>query len=132
MDDTMQTFDVVIVGAGLVGATLASLLDKSMMKKPLSIAVIDAHDKPESPAAINNQSESEPQFDARVVALNLASRQLLEHVGVWSDLQSQPICPYRDMTVWDSEGTGEIHFQAQDIPCDQLGYIVENTRVLQA
>ena len=128
MDESVQTFDIVIVGAGLVGATLASLLDKNTVRKPLSIAVIDAHHKPERPA----EPKSDTNFDARVVALNQVSRQSLEHVGVWSDLQSQRICAYRDMVVWDSEGTGQIHFQAEDIQCDQLGYIVENRLVSQA
>ena len=132
MSGVIQPFDIVIVGAGLVGATLASLLNKNTATKPLFIAVIDAHNKPEPAVAINNQSYSEPTFDSRVVALNQASRQLLAQAGVWPAIQSQRVCAYRDMIVWDSEGTGQIHFRAKDIQCNQLGYIVENTLVLHA
>ena len=132
MSDAIQQFDIVIVGAGLVGATLASLLSKNTTAKPLSIAVIDAHNKAKPVVAINNQSDSEPIFDFRVVALNQASQQLLAQVGVWPIIQSQRVCAYRDMIVWDGEGTGQIHFRAEDVQCNQLGYIVENTLVLRA
>jgi 2-octaprenylphenol hydroxylase len=38
--------------------------------------------------------------------------------------------PYTDMHVWEADGTGSIHFSAEDIHCEALGHIVENTVLL--
>ena len=72
------------------------------------------------------------RFDARVSALNLASQQLLARLGVWDAVQQMRCCPYRQMVVWDGEGTGSIHFRAADIAQSQLGTIAENSVVLTA
>lgn len=148
MSAQTQLFDIVIVGAGLVGSTLAALLgSKALVKtslgkklgehavaQPLSIALIDANAAPPlSPTGSVATADSpalgakfDPKFDARVVALNHASQQLLAQVGAWSTIQSQRVCPYREMFVWDDEGTANIHFRAEDINSDCLGYIVES------
>ncbi|ODS24750.1 hypothetical protein AB835_02210 [Candidatus Endobugula sertula] len=120
---------MVIVGAGLVGASCAALLAKNITpKSDLQIAVIDAGKAPELPSL----DEDAPEFDPRVVALTHTSQQLFEKLGVWEVIQSQRACSYTEMRVWDDEGTASIHFRATDIQQRQLGYIVENSVLLCA
>lgn len=116
-----ESFDVVIVGAGMVGGTLACAL---ALNSSLKIALIEAAGEP--------QGYSGFQFDPRVVALSEHSRLLLESVGVWKAIEQSRVCPYLDMDVWDAEGTGRIGFSCRDShePC--LGHIVENSVIVRA
>lgn len=113
-------YDIVIVGAGLVGATLANLLAK--IDSDLTIAVIDGAKKAE--LDLN-------QIDPRVVAITKKSKSVLQRAGVWALANALRVTPYTDMCVWDGEGTAEIIFNADDVsgwgPANNLGYIVENS-----
>ncbi|MDN3637433.1 UbiH/UbiF/VisC/COQ6 family ubiquinone biosynthesis hydroxylase [Simiduia curdlanivorans] len=117
MTDKSNAFDIVVVGAGLVGALVALLITRQHPQ--LRIAVIEAADT----LTVFDASV----FDPRVVALTQTSVSALEGVGIWSKLQAQRVCAYREMDVWDAEGTGRIHFDAQASQQKQLGFIVENS-----
>lgn len=109
---------IIIVGAGLVGATLAALITKE--NSDLPITLIDRN-----PAPV--LSDSQPyQYDSRVVALTLASQHILQSLNVWQAIQLSGACDYQQMVVWDGEGTGSIDFNAQAIGQTHLGSIVEN------
>ncbi len=112
-------FDVIIVGAGIVGGALACALGGSGLK----VAVIEAQplnvEWPEQADAIDG-------FDARVSALTVASKQFLDRLDVWPRVVERRVSPYRQMHVWDAEGTGNIHFNADEINQPVLGHIVEN------
>ncbi|RYE83689.1 MAG: 2-octaprenyl-6-methoxyphenyl hydroxylase, partial [Methanosarcinales archaeon] len=71
-------------------------------------------------------------FDPRVVALTQASQELLMGIGVWDDIVQTRACAYRDMHVWDGEGTAAIHFNCAEVRANHLGHIVENAVVLAA
>ena len=112
-------FDVVVVGGGLVGATLACRLGQSGIRVALCEATV--------PAALPEDGT----FDLRVSALTRASRQLLEAIGAWQRIPAARCTVFREMRVWDATGDGNIHFDAADIGADALGYVVEN-RVIQS
>lgn len=119
-----QQYDLIIVGAGMVGATLAlALADTS-----LRIALVDALAL-EQP--ITRQMTASG-YDPRVSALSAASEQVLAQLGVWPLIEPQARCAYRHMHVWDAEGTGEIHFDAHSLNENRLGHIIENYRIQQA
>lgn len=118
-----STFDIVIVGAGLVGAALACALAQSPQGKRLSIALIES-------GSVDTHYDAST-FDPRVVALTHASQTLLSDIGVWDSVAAERVCAYQQMHVWDGEGTAEIHFDAADVQQTALGHIVEN-RVLVA
>lgn len=117
--NNIKTFDVIIVGAGIVGGALACALGGSDLK----VAVIEAQpcntDWPQ-------QSDTIAGFDARVSALTVASTNFLSNMGVWETIEERRVSPYRQMHVWDADGTGNIHFNADDINQPVLGHIVEN------
>ncbi|MBP7997021.1 MAG: FAD-dependent monooxygenase, partial [Thiopseudomonas sp.] len=112
--------DLIIVGAGMVGSTLALALQDS----GLNILLIDG--SPLSVAPFNREQGFEP----RVSALSIASQRILERINAWPSILKRRTSPYRDMHVWDGSGTGKIHFSASSVHADTLGHIVEN-RIVQ-
>ena len=61
-------------------------------------------------------ASSVDDFEPRVSAISLASQRLLEELGAWPKVQASRHCGYREMTVWDGDGTGRIHFDAAKTP----------------
>lgn len=108
----MQSYDLTIVGGGMVGLTLAA----SLANSALSIALIETNDRPILPAKPAN----------RVSAISFASRNIFENLNVWQRLDSGRITPYDSMQVWDKDSFGKIEFSAQQVGHPELGYIIEN------
>ena len=119
-----QTFDIVIVGAGLVGGSLACAIAQESSAQDLRIALIEAGG--------DAQHFEGENFDPRVVALTQASQNLLAKIGVWSEVLQTRACAYRDMHVWDGEGTADIHFNCAEVRENHLGHIVENSAIVTA
>jgi len=119
-----QQYDLIIVGAGMVGATLALALADTALR----IAVVDA--------AMLDRAARNPEtasgYDPRVSALSAASETILDNLGAWQQIPEQSRCSYRHMHVWDAEGTGEISFDAAALSESRLGHIVENHHIQQA
>lgn len=113
-----QHYDIIIVGGGMVGATLACALGNSSLK----IAVIEAYQ-----SDFNWPAGS---HDIRVSALTHASQHIFENIGVWESMQTDGVAAYNKMHVWDATGQGQIHFDSVDVAQADLGHIVEN-RVIQ-
>lgn len=113
-----QQFDVIVVGAGMVGATLA----RALGDLPLRIALVDSIPLSGKPGTVSTDSG----YDARVSAISAASQNILENLGVWQRIPQEGRSPYRYMRVWDAEGTGEIGFDADALGELRLGHIVEN------
>ena len=113
----MQKFDILIVGAGMVGLTLALAIRKTTR---LTVAIADK--TPLSPVT------NEPSV--RVSAINMASQQIFEQLDVWSSIVEQRLQPYQHMHVWDKAGYGKLSFSTHDISdtseLEQLGWIIEN------
>jgi len=113
-----QHYDVVIIGGGMVGLTLACALGGSR----LQVAVVEAHE----PEDIHADDE----YDLRVSAINRASQQVFINLNVWEGMKLRRISAFEHMHVWDATGDGEINFDAAELGVDALGHIVEN-RVTQ-
>lgn len=118
-------YDIIIVGGGLAGASLACALGG----RDVRVAIIEAQpwqeQWPEQTMAVDG-------FDARVSALTVASQQFLQQLDVWPALASQRLSPYRSMHVWDADGTGFVDFSAREVNEPVLGHIVENRLTLTA
>lgn len=115
----MQSFDVIIVGGGLMGLSLAARLAET----ELTIALVDR-------AAIVKQFDPSA-FDNRVFAITRQSENFFRDLGVWDDIEAKRLSPYRQMQVWDAQGNGHIEFDARDVAQANLGHIIENS-VLQS
>lgn len=123
-------YQVIIVGAGMVGAALAVALGRAGFK----VALLDRNAPP--------QYEAGGEYGLRVSALSLASRNILMNLGAWDAIAATRLSPYREMHVWESTendagmhardaagGRAEIHFDCVDLQRNCLGYIVENDLV---
>ncbi|MDP1541118.1 MAG: FAD-dependent monooxygenase [Moraxellaceae bacterium] len=119
MSKSTQQFDLVLVGAGMVGSLFVLKLLQSPLAKDLRIAVIEG------------QQSVAPTGDyaLRVSSLSLASEVLIESVGCGDVLQSQRHCRFTDMKVWDADGTGSVHFRAKEAGESHLGSLYENDSI---
>jgi 2-octaprenyl-3-methyl-6-methoxy-1,4-benzoquinol hydroxylase len=109
-----DSFDVAVVGAGVIGSAAAL----GLAREGLRVAIVEAHPPPTWRA-------DDP--DLRVYAIAPDSQALLDALGVWSPLASARAHPYRRMRVWDAGAGGEILFDADAFGRDCLGHIVEHS-----
>jgi 2-octaprenylphenol hydroxylase len=110
-----QQADVVIVGAGMIGLSLACLLAKAGRQ----VTVLERHSQP----------QLTDELALRVSALNNRSRQVLRDCGAWPLIDDYRIGPYTSMEVWDKDSPAHIEFSAAEINQDDLGAIAENNVV---
>jgi 2-octaprenylphenol hydroxylase len=121
-----RDFDVVIVGAGVIGAAIASLLVARKLSAPGRVAIVADRFATAAPEAA--------EWDLRVFALSRASERLLKACGVWNLLPAKRVFAYERMCVWDEGGEpfgkGSLSFDSAEIGEPNLGFIVDG-RVLQ-
>ena len=104
-------FDILIVGGGLVGASLACALRES----GLSIGMIEAM----TPAL-----SEKPGFDDRTLALAYGSRRIFEGLGVWNAIADRGAAPIKRIHISDRGRFGATRLHARDVGLDALGYVV--------
>lgn len=113
-------FDILIVGGGMVGATLACALGDT----PLRIGVIESAEAP--------MDWPEEEFDIRVSAITRATEKVFAGIGAWEGMVKRRVAAYGHMHVWDATGSGSIDFEAAEIGEPNLGHIIENRVILAA
>ena len=121
--------DVLIVGSGIVGATLACAL----LQNGMQVALVEAKPFPSTPSLPKREHEEIlTNSDLRTFALTRASERIFTNVGVWDKILAQRVGPFREMHVWDARGSGEIHFNSVALHEPTLGYIVEQSVIQMA
>ncbi|MDO6822338.1 FAD-dependent monooxygenase [Marinobacter sp. 1_MG-2023] len=120
-----QAFDIVIVGAGMVGAALATGLGR----EGFSVAMVDRAPAPDF------NPDSPP--DIRVSALSAGSERYLQSLGAWDHILRMRATPYRRLAVWDEtrhplsnllpRTSNQLEFDAAGLNASHLGHIVENS-----
>ena len=99
----MKNNHTLIIGGGIVGATLALKLAQDNKL----VTLIDARPKRDK----EDWQQILGQRDARVYALSLASIELLKEVGAWQKIAaSSRTADYSQMQVWQLNGRGELLF----------------------
>ena len=104
-------FDVVIVGGGLAGLSLACALRDTRLK----IALVES--RPPSLA---------PGWDARVYAISPANADFLQRIGVWKHLNPARIAPIYAMKIFGDAGA-ELDFSAYESGVAELGWVLESS-----
>jgi ubiquinone biosynthesis UbiH/UbiF/VisC/COQ6 family hydroxylase len=112
-------YDVVIIGGGLVGASLAAALRHS----GLSLALVEG--RPLQVAA-----EAAPDdWDSRIYAISPGCRRFLEQSGAWDFLDAGRVAPVEMMRVFGDDDS-ELEFSAYQMGAPELACILES-RALQ-
>lgn len=109
--DNSQNYDIVIVGGGLVGASLACAL-RSL---PLKIAIIEA-----APWFTDVRP---PSYDDRVIALSESSRRILTGMNLWSQIASEAT-PIKSIHISDQGHFGFARLDHHLLRAPALGYVV--------
>jgi 2-octaprenylphenol hydroxylase len=110
-----ETFDVLIVGGGLVGASLALALERQGRR----VGILE-----ESP---QSDSGLEQGWDARIFAISPANRQFLDRMGAWPAMSR--VGTVGRMDVRGDQG-GRVEFSAEEIKVPALAWIAENRWML--
>lgn len=110
-----HTFDVAVVGGGLVGKTAALALTQSGYKTALLA-------QPATPRP------ADLAFDTRIYALSSSSQALLERLRVWQALDHGRLAPVYDMRVY-GDAHAELHFSAYQASVPQLAWIAESSLI---
>ena len=113
-------FDVVIVGGGLVGASLALALKESDLK----IALVEPRLPPSLP--------DDDSWDARIYAISPGSARFLQDCGVWQTLDETRLTPVYEMAVFGDDPAARLDFSAYDIGSAELAFIAENRQLQNA
>lgn len=126
-DSSVQHFDILVVGGGMIGSALSLGLSQQGWR----VGLIEGASA-DALLAPPEQASGVEDFEPRVSAISLASARLLDDLGAWQRVLSGRHCSYREMTVWDGDGTGRIHFDAAELHAQSLGTIVENRHIVRA
>jgi len=110
-------FDLIIIGGGLAGASLACALINSSLK----IAIVEAFEL---------TSDIQPSYDDRTVAVSYGSRRIFNSMGLWPSLE-----PYAQaidtIHISDRGHFGVTRLTKEQEEVEALGYVIENKRLGQ-
>lgn len=115
-----QHVDIAIVGAGMVGSTLAVAFAQD---PSLNIALIEP--VPHKPIEANDPN------DLRVSAISQASENIFKNLAIWPHFITERLSPFREMTVWETQQS-KIHFDSAEVGMSHLGHLIENRHIQQA
>ena len=115
IDDSLIA-EILIVGGGLVGLTLAISAAQSGFR-----VVVIVRDVPDNSTGAD--------FDGRVSSVAAGSANLFKALGLWGMVSSEAQ-PIHQIRVSDGEAPRFLHYDSDDLGGQAMGYIVEN-RVLR-
>lgn len=106
-----MSFDVVIVGGGLAGLSLACALRDTRLK----IALVES--RAPTPSA---------GWDSRIYAISPANADFLQKIGAWKHLDAERIAPIHAMKILGDAGA-QLDFSAYESGLSELGWILESS-----
>ncbi len=104
-------YDLLIIGGGMVGASLACALAGLNLR----IGLVEA-----APFTVN----AHPSYDDRTIALAQGTRRIFRTLGLWDTLEPTAT-PIQHIHISERGGTGFAHLDARREGVDALGYVAE-------
>ncbi len=108
---TPSNYDLLIIGGGLVGASLACALSG----QDLRIGLVEA-----APLTVSQH----PGYDDRTLALAQGTRRIFQTLGLWGALAATAT-PIHRIHISERGGPGFAHLDSGEEGVDALGYVVE-------
>ena len=113
-----MTYDVLIIGGGLVGASLAAALKPS----GLSVALVETQPMPVAYEG----------WDSRIYAISPGSAAFLGQCGAWQRLDMNRVQKVEQMRVFGDDSGAELEFSAYQLGAPELAFILEGRLLQQA
>ena len=117
-ETNLMDAEVLIIGGGLVGATLATAFGQA----GLDVCVVDMADP---------KANLDAGFDGRASAIALATQRVLAGLGLWAALEPEA-APILNIRVSEGDSLFFLHYDHQDIGDEAFGYMVENRNLRKA
>ncbi len=111
-------YDVLIIGGGLVGASLAAALKPS----GLSVALVESQP----------MSHAQQGWDSRIYAISPGSADFLTQSGAWQQLDMCRVQKVEQMRVFGDDPGAELDFSAYQLGAPELAFILEGRLLQQA
>jgi len=111
--------DVLILGAGIVGLSMATLLAQDAN---LNIGLIETK--------LPNFDWDPVEYDLRCSAINRATQNVFRYLDVWDKIVAERVGVFEQMHIWSQTDNSSITFNASDSGTTELGHIIEN-RLIQ-
>jgi 2-octaprenyl-6-methoxyphenol hydroxylase len=105
----LDEYDLVIIGGGLVGGSLACALAETGLR----LCVVEA---------VPAHSDAQPSYDERVIALSWGSRRIFEGIGLWPPIEADAE-PIRHVHVSDRGRFGFTRLDHREEGVEALGYV---------
>jgi len=112
-------FDIIIIGGGMVGASLAVALGRL----PVRVALVEA---------VAFESGAQPSYDDRTIALSFGSKRIFDGLGVWSRVEARGATAIKRIHISDRGRFGFARLAAADAGVEALGWVVESRALGQA
>ena len=109
MKKNKNAYDVIIVGGGLSGMSMAALLAAAGIKT----------------ACLDQADPKVQMLDLRTTAISYGSSLILEKAGIWSDMLKKA-CPIEDIEILDGDSPVLLDFSSKEVEGKAFGWIVEN------
>ena len=104
--------NIIIVGSGLVGMTLALMLSRRKYK----VLILDKSSKKELLGV----------KDSRTSAISQGSSRILKEISIWNKIKNKAQ-PINEIYVSEGINSNELDFKSEILNEGPLGYIVDNT-----
>jgi ubiquinone biosynthesis UbiH/UbiF/VisC/COQ6 family hydroxylase len=116
----MQVFDVIVSGAGIVGAAFALALKGANV----SVALIE----PQPPRA----PQSEPDWDSRVYTISPGNADWLAALGAWRGMAPDRLTRVEAMQVFGDRAPARLEFSAYEAGMRELAWVAESRELQRA
>ncbi|MEE9446389.1 MAG: 2-octaprenyl-6-methoxyphenyl hydroxylase [Arenicellales bacterium] len=112
-------FDIVIIGGGLAGASLAVALAGTAYK----VAVIEPFEF---------DASAQPSYDERTIALTYSAKHIFTQIGVWDEPLEQSACALKSIHISNKGHFGITNLSHKDVGMPALGYVIPTRAIGQS